>query len=1048
MIAVVLIASCATAALCNKMVVVFGASGNIGSMVAASLRQGGCVVHGYDPFGPIGNATVMPKSSWSISSNEIKSADVIVFLGGCTGRRACEALSYNDALRENVDSTLNLVGKMHSKQLLLVASTSAVTEGSGASAVPESNPGVSSDVYTQTMLERETALHTYVTRSVSAPKVMLLRFGTVIGVSPAQRTDLLVPSLFKAAYTIGRLPVFGSITAMRHFLTMSDLTNAILQCVNLAATRVPERFSVWHLGSFAARILKVATTVASLTGAEVDAHDEGTLRGFSLNTNKFQTRFAPFTFKGSLRNALIDMDNAVPDSITAKGIHEIKQSRVRCPVCGAFHSQDVLDLGKQPFANDYRKSIEEAQHLPRFSLRLVRCKVCNHMHLSEVADRKELFDNYLYQSGTSTTLTGYFKWLAIKITNETTRTPKQSNVLEIACNDGTQLSQFQALGWKTYGVDPAANLVPIAIAKGHDVTVAYWGVGESEVQYPPLQAIVAQNVFAHVPNPVDFLVRCKQVMGFDTKLYIQTSQCNMHQLGQFDTAYHEHISFFTAHSFQMAAKLAGLEIANFETTPVHGTSCLVTLTLPRRKHSATLQARLQKERLDGITSDFFYTKFAARSKTMATWMFNAIQRAGNAGYTVGAYGAAAKGIVLLHYINYVAASTSNIEFILDDAPLKTGTFAPGTNIPVYSTKVLERQLNVQKVAFVILAWNFWDEIKAKLVHRLRGVVDSFLAILPFPSPREIMVSVTFDSTAVVNNLLYAPTLIPNPLQTQNRHHVLMVSHFNNEELLLPYFIIQHAHMFDKVVLIDYESTDASRAVLNDYAPDNWTVIKSATGAVFGAVECDRQIEAVEHTYPNHWAIALTITEFLMHRNLRMELLSRQNGNCPQIVMRTQAVIIAGNNSIPLVPWKSLVTQRKLWVKNKYDEHMYRRFMHLGTSNAKSHYSTGRHGYSNRASCTQKVDWLSAFVFKFQWAPWPEIASRKVNVGKHIPANDVSRGYGRQHFQIKTIDDLNAFKQKELANAVFVDACNIPRVWKGKEMAVHQIAAESKHCPNK
>ena len=73
-----------------------------------------------------------------------------------------------------------------------------------------------------------------------------------------------------------------------------------------------------------------------------------------------------------------------------------------------------------------------------------------------------------------------------------------------------------------------------------------------------------------------FLKSCKDVMGDNTVLYIQTSQCNMHQTGQFDTAYHEHISFFTGHSYMKAAELSGLHITNFEITPIHGDSCFVT----------------------------------------------------------------------------------------------------------------------------------------------------------------------------------------------------------------------------------------------------------------------------------------------------------------------------------------------------------------------------------------------------------------------------------------------------------------------------------------
>jgi hypothetical protein len=86
----------------------------------------------------------------------------------------------------------------------------------------------------------------------------------------------------------------------------------------------------------------------------------------------------------------------------------------------------------------------------------------------------------------------------------------------------------------------------------------------------------AQNVLAHVGAPLAFMKACQRAMGLQTRLYIQTSQCDVFLLGQFDTVYHEHVSFFTAHSFQALAKLAGLRILNFEITPIHGGSCLVT----------------------------------------------------------------------------------------------------------------------------------------------------------------------------------------------------------------------------------------------------------------------------------------------------------------------------------------------------------------------------------------------------------------------------------------------------------------------------------------
>ena len=362
---------------------------------------------------------------------------------------------------------------------------------------------------------------------------------------------------------------------------------------------------------------------------------------------------------------LIEFDQNVPDSISATGAHLAPDSSfvpdsIPCPVCGSDNQQKVLDLGNQPFANDFRADKSESLNLTRFPLKLVRCRHCNHLHLSHVANRKKLFDHYLYQSGTSKTLKDYFKVLA-DLVIEKSGNKTAGTVLEIACNDGSQLDEFKKRGWKTFGVDPAANIAPIARRKGHNVKVGFW---DENIQIPDfprgesLTAIVAQNVLAHVPNPIGFLKACVKMMGQSTTLYIQTSQCNMHQLGQFDTAYHEHISFFTGHSFIKASVLAGLQIVSFRTTPIHGTSFLVTMKLPTQNiggdsgktTSETMQRRIVREKREGITTDFFCEKYAASAQMTRSWIISQVSNLREKGYSVGAYGAAAKGMTLLHYI--------------------------------------------------------------------------------------------------------------------------------------------------------------------------------------------------------------------------------------------------------------------------------------------------------------------------------------------------------------------------------------------------------------
>ena len=114
------------------------------------------------------------------------------------------------------------------------------------------------------------------------------------------------------------------------------------------------------------------------------------------------------------------------------------------------------------------------------------------MHLSTMVDRKALFSDYLYQSGTSLTLLEYFEWLASKIIDEVPANRRAAGtVIEIASNDGSQLDKFKARGWQTYGVDPAANIVPLAEEKGHKCKVGFWGTDEVSSFLPPPEQVDA-----------------------------------------------------------------------------------------------------------------------------------------------------------------------------------------------------------------------------------------------------------------------------------------------------------------------------------------------------------------------------------------------------------------------------------------------------------------------------------------------------------------------------------------------------------------------------
>jgi len=389
-----------------------------------------------------------------------------------------------------------------------------------------------------------------------------------------------------------------------------------------------------------------------------------------------------------------------------------------CLCCGRERLKLVLDLNEQPLANSFKKTADESE--PTFPLRLNICEDCTHLQLSHAVNPDLLFKNYLYVSGTSQTLRDYFDWFA-KRTLEYFEMPPQT-VLDIACNDGSQLNSFKALGLKTYGIDPAENLHVLSNAN-HEVVCDYFK--EKYVYHfkmKQLDIITAQNVFAHNDYPLDFLLQCKEIMGDKSRLFIQTSQADMIKNNEFDTIYHEHLSFFNSSSMSALAARAGLHIIDIQKTPIHGNSYLFVMSkTPGARPSVQLQ--LDQESEQGLQDMNTYLAYSDRASTIVEDLKQTIMHYRTLDYLIVGYGAAAKGNTLLNF------GDIHLDYIIDDNPLKQGMFAPGTNAPVVPIDILDQYAET-KVAFVPLAWNFFKEIQGKIKNKRDRDGDVFIKYFP------------------------------------------------------------------------------------------------------------------------------------------------------------------------------------------------------------------------------------------------------------------------------------------------------------------------------
>jgi 2-polyprenyl-3-methyl-5-hydroxy-6-metoxy-1,4-benzoquinol methylase len=389
-----------------------------------------------------------------------------------------------------------------------------------------------------------------------------------------------------------------------------------------------------------------------------------------------------------------------------------------CLACGHGQLELTLDLGSQPLANNFRDAVTDSEDI--YPLAVNRCVNCDHLQLTHVVNPDLIYRHYLYVSGTSQTYLEYMNWYAEFVNSHFSSYPEKS-VLDIGCNDGSQLDAFQRLGYTTFGVDPAENLHATSTSKGHTVWCDFWDSATQHIN-AKFEVITCQNAFAHNPDPLRFLQLARERLSPGGRIFLQTSQADMVLNSEFDTIYHEHISFYNAQSMYRLAVRAGLHLTDVHKNPIHGTSYIFVLSA--EDVPGNIAEIIAAEQQAGLHDVATYEHWVQNVEELLMSLQSTIESYRMQGYQILGYGAAAKGMTLL------GASGIHLDAVVDDNALKQGKWCPGQNIPVVDSGYISRISVSDKVLFVPLAWNFYAEIVRK-IHMIRHQPqDVFLRYFP------------------------------------------------------------------------------------------------------------------------------------------------------------------------------------------------------------------------------------------------------------------------------------------------------------------------------
>lgn len=385
-----------------------------------------------------------------------------------------------------------------------------------------------------------------------------------------------------------------------------------------------------------------------------------------------------------------------------------------CVACGKSNLVTTLDLDRQPLANDF---LAPGSVLDTYPLKLMRCKECFHSQLSIAVDPSRLFRDYSYVSGTSETLSNYFDDLTRNIV---TRFGSRKKILDIGSNDGSFLEKFAQGDWITLGVDPAVNLIPESAARNVITIPSFFDERMASLLTDDFDVIVAMNVFAHTQDPLAILNGINRCLSDSGRAFIQTSQANMFTTGQFDTVYHEHISFFSVRSMKSLLERANLSLVDVSIVPIHGMSYLWEIQ-KNGNHSSDISR--EKEEVDfGLYAEELYEEFASLALAKVSEVKETVKEYREKGFKIVSYGAAAKGNTFINFADIT------FDYILDDTPQKIGKLSPAGNCIVSSPAILSEIDG--PILLIVPAWNFAKEILSKVSTVRKELSDMYLLYYP------------------------------------------------------------------------------------------------------------------------------------------------------------------------------------------------------------------------------------------------------------------------------------------------------------------------------
>ena len=385
-----------------------------------------------------------------------------------------------------------------------------------------------------------------------------------------------------------------------------------------------------------------------------------------------------------------------------------------CRYCDVLLPEPFLELGAMPLANNLITQEEMDHEEFKCPLSLTFCTNCFLVQLTHVVPPEKMFSHYLYVSSTTQTFRDHFAQYAKTLAQKIGVKKNKPLAVDIGSNDGLLVSCYMKEGMNAIGIDPAKNLADEANQKGFRTLNRFFDsscVKDVISEFGKAHVVSGNNVFAHIDKIQEVCKNVHELLADNGIFVIEFPYLvTMLETLVFDMIYHEHVSYIGVLSLSYLLKRFGFKIFDIQKVSSHGGSLRVFIQKqsgPYREEKI-VDDLMRQEKQKGCDKKSVYDRFAEQVRLEKKLFMDRICSINESGKRIVGYGAPAKASTIC---NFYELHPQEIDYVVDDNPLKQGYLIPGARIPIVPSATLQSDPPEYVILF---AWNFAKEILAKL----------------------------------------------------------------------------------------------------------------------------------------------------------------------------------------------------------------------------------------------------------------------------------------------------------------------------------------------